>query len=284
VAIETSNVDQLNAWNGEQGAYWTEHADRFDAGVANYHARFLDAAGITDGATVLDVGCGSGQTTRDAARRAGSGSALGVDLSGPMLALARRRAERERLANVTFEQADAQVHPFPADRFDVAISRHGVMFFGDPPAAFRNIAGAMRPGGRLVLLTWQPYERNEWVRTFRGILAGGREVPMPPPGAPSPWSLSEPDAIRALLTSTGFTDVRVTGLTEPMYYGRDVEDAYRFVHGLFGAMLNDLDAGTRDRAVDTLRADLAEHQTGDGIHYASAAWLVEAVRTRPAPR
>jgi SAM-dependent methyltransferase len=280
VRTAESNANQLRAWNGTQGDYWTERAERFDEGVANYHGQFLDAAAIQPADTVLDIGCGSGQTTRDAARRASAGSALGVDLSAPMLDLARRLAERERVPNVTFEQADAQVHPFPEARFDVAISRHGAMFFGDPPAAFANIARALRFGGKLVLLTWQSHDDNEWLRTFRGILAGDRKPPMPPPGAPSPWSLSDPDHVQELLTSAGFTDVRHLGLTEPMYFGRDAEDAYQFITGQHAGMVDELAPDERARALDTLRANLAEHETGHGVHYDSAAWLIEATRAR----
>jgi ubiquinone/menaquinone biosynthesis C-methylase UbiE len=108
---------------------------------AAYRAQFLAVAAIDETATVLDVGCGS-------VRLATAGSALGVDLSSRMIALARRRAEHEQVANVTFQQADAQVHPFPGQSFDIAISRHGAMFFGDPVAAFTNIAQAHRPDGR----------------------------------------------------------------------------------------------------------------------------------------
>jgi ubiquinone/menaquinone biosynthesis C-methylase UbiE len=134
---------------------------------------------------VLDVGCGRGQTTRDAGRLATAGSALGVDLSSSLLGLARRLTEREQLTNVTFQQADAQTHPFPDEHFDLAISRHGCMFFGDPEAAFGNIARALRPGGRLVLLTWQALERLEWQLAFRAAAAVGREVSSPPPGRPA---------------------------------------------------------------------------------------------------
>jgi SAM-dependent methyltransferase len=107
------------------GAYWAARADRFDEGVASYHDQFLAAAAIDPTANVLDIGCGSGQTTRDAARRAKAGSALGVDLSSRMIELARGLAEKEGVANATFRQADAQVHPFPDQCFDVVISRHG---------------------------------------------------------------------------------------------------------------------------------------------------------------
>lgn len=277
VTTAESNANQLTAWNGTTGEFWVARAERFNEGVANYHGQFLDAAAIEPADTVLDIGCGSGQTTRDAARRASEGSALGVDLSAPLLDLARGLAEREQVPNVRFEQLDAQVHPFPDAHFDVAISRNGAMFFGDPPAAFANIARALRPGGRLVLLAWQAHDSNEWLRTFRSILAGDREPSMPPPGAPSPWSLSDPDQVRKLLTTAGFEDVRLRGLSEPMYFGRDAEDAYRFVTGMHAASLDELDADTRARVLDTLRADLIEHETDRGVYYDSAAWLIQAV-------
>ena len=271
--VDSSNAEQLRAWDGDDGAFWAAHADRIDAGVARYHGRFLAAAAIESNAAVLDIGCGSGQATRDAARLATAGSALGVDLSSRMIEIARRKAAREHVPNATFRQADAQVHPFPARGFDIAISRHGSMFFGDPPAAFANIARALRPGGRIVLLTWQPRRRNEWQIVFRAALAAGRELPTPPP-----WPLSDPDRTRPLLESAGFVDVRMQGLSEPMYFGRDPDDACRFISGQLAWLLRDLDADTRSSALDNLRATMADHQTDRGVLYESAAWLIEARR------
>jgi len=278
VGVDPSNVEQLDAWDGDGGAFWAANADRFDTGVARYHGQFLDAAAIGATENVLDIGCGRGQTTRDAARRASAGSALGVDLSSRMIELARRLADREQLANATFQQADAQVHPFPDRHFDLAISRNGSMFFGDPLAAFTNIARAVRPGGRLVLLTWQPLRVNEWQRVFRTILAAGRELPVPPPDAPGPFSLSDPDRVRGLLTSAGFAGVELRGLNEPMCVGSDPDDAHQFISGQLAGLLNGLDADTRARALDTLRASMVDHQTDRGVVYDSAAWLIEARR------
>ncbi len=244
--VDPSNLDQLRAWNGADGAHWAARADRIDEGVAGYHDRLLDAASIEPTDRVLDIGCGAGRTTRDAARRAGDGSALGVDLSAALLELARRTAAREHLPNAGFLHADAQIHPFPDRHFDVAISRHGAMFFGDPHAAFTNIARATRPGGRLALLSWQPFERNAWLTAFRTALAAGRDLPTPPT---TPGSLRDLDQVRPLLTSAGFTD-----------------------------LLAGLDPGTRARAVADLRADLTDHRTAQGVRYDSAAWLIEARR------
>jgi SAM-dependent methyltransferase len=275
VPVDPSNADALRFWDGDQGSFWAAWADRIDDGVAAYREHLLAAAAIEESFRVLDIGCGTGQTTRDAARRATAGSALGVDLSSPMLELARRRAESEGLANATFRQVDAQVHPFPDKHFDVVVSRHGAMFFGDAAAAFANIARATRPGGRLALLSWQPVERNEWSSSFRAALAAGRELPAPPR---RPGTLSDPDQTRELLTSAGFTEVRVRAVEEPMYFGRDVDDAHRFVAGQFGGITNGLDAGARARALDDLRASMTEHLTDRGVCYDSAAWLIQARR------
>jgi SAM-dependent methyltransferase len=277
-SVDASNAAQLDNWHGDVGAFWAAYADRFDEGVAASRGPFLAAAAIDETAIVLDVGCGSGQTTVDAARFATAGSALGVDLSSSMLELARRRAAREQVANATFLQADAQVHPFADEAFDVAVSRHGVMFFGDPVAAFTNVARALRPGGRLVLLTWQPFEHNEWLGAFFTPLAAGREVPVPPADAPSPFALSDPDRVRSLLSAAGFSDVYLEGLTEPMYFGPDPDDALRFVSGQHAGMVRDLDPDTKARAFDDLRTSLADHRTERGVHYESAAWLIKARR------
>jgi SAM-dependent methyltransferase len=277
VAPDPSNVEQLRDWNGDSGDFWAAHAERLNEGVAGYHGHFFEAAAIDAKADVLDIGCGSGQTTRDAARRASDGFALGLDLSSRMIDLARRTAERERVTNARFEQADAQNHPFVDRSFDIAISRNGTMFFGDPEAAFANIARALRPGGRVVLMTWQPFEKNEWLRTFRSVLAAGRELP-PPAGAQGPFSLSEPERVRHLLTSAGFTDVRLRGVSEPMYFGPDPDDACRFVSTQFAGLLDGLDANSTAGALDALRADMAEHRTDRGVLYDSAAWITVARR------
>ncbi|HEY4004343.1 MAG TPA: methyltransferase domain-containing protein [Pseudonocardia sp.] len=275
-SFDPSNADQLSNWDGDTGAFWADNADRFDTGVAAYREPFLAAAAIEEPATVLDVGCGSGQLTRDAARLATEGSALGVDLSSRMVELARGRARGEQLANVAFEQADAQIHPFARDHFDLVISRHGSMFFGDPVTAFSNIARALRPGGRLVLLTWQSFERNEFMRAVLTALAAGREVPAPPVDAPSPVALSDPDRVRSLLGAAGFADVRLEGLSEPMDLGADTDAAFAHLCGIHAGMLRDIDPQTRDRALDNLRASVAEHHTERGVRYDSAAWLIQA--------
>jgi SAM-dependent methyltransferase len=262
VRVDPSNVDQMAYWDGASGAYWAKRADRFEDGVAGYD--FVAAVGVEPGERVLDVGCGSGATTRAAARLAVGGHALGVDLSGPMLALARERSTG--VPNVAFEQADAQVHPFA--EFDVVMSRSGVMFFGDPESAFTNLAGALRPGGRLVLMTWQPVSRNEWQQVIRAALRAGED--------PGPSGFADPDWTRDLLTSTGFTDIHIEPRAADMYLGATVDDAVDFVTGQFAPAIAALDDPAA--AADSLRTDFAKHQTPTGIRLGSAAWFVHATR------
>lgn len=278
VPVDSSNVEQLRAWDGGEGKYWADNADYFDRAVAVYHQRLLEVAAIGERDHVLDVGCGTGQTTRDAARAASTGSALGVDLSARMLDHARRRATDEGVTNATFAQADAQICAFEPGAYDVAISRTGAMFFGDPGAAFRNIGRALRSGGRLVLVTWQPLPGNEWIREISGALAAGRDLPAPPADAPGPFALSDPDRVRGLLTSAGFGDVELEGTTASLWFGNDADDAHRFVLGLMGWMLDGLDDADRTRAVDALHTTMAAHETSDGVLFGSAAWTIQSTR------
>ena len=141
-----------------------------------HHEVLRRAWGVQPDDHVLDIGCGSGQTTREAARLARAGSALGVDISASAIERARELAQAQGVRNVTFERADAQVHPFPQERFDLAISRFGTMFFADPVAAFGNVGRALRPAGRLVMMVWQDRERNEWDVAIRQSLAGPAEA------------------------------------------------------------------------------------------------------------
>ena len=191
-----ANTEQAQAWDGHEGDQWTEHADRYEGASWRIVAPLMRPDRFEASDRVLDVGCGTGLTTLDAARLATDGHATGVDLSSRMLGFARERAAAEGVANVTYLQADAQVHPFPAAGADVLISSFGVMFFGDPAAAWSNLAGALRPGGRLAVLAWRDLPSNDWLLGIRQALALGRELGFPPPDAPTPFSLADPDRVR----------------------------------------------------------------------------------------
>lgn len=254
--------------------------DFYDAELRRHNVHFRAAADVRPGDYVLDIGCGTGQTTREAARAAVNGRALGVDVSASMLERARRRAEAEGLHNVTFEHGDAQSHRFPSARFDLCISRFGTMFFADPVAAFTNVGRAMRPEARLVLLVWQDAARNEWFTAVRHALAGSTP-PIPTLGDLEPFSLADPTTTQRILTAAGFADAGFAAVHEPVYYGPDPDAAYDAVLGLRHAsdLLASLDPATAEEALDRLRATLVPHHADSGVHFDSRAWIVTARRT-----
>jgi SAM-dependent methyltransferase len=280
IPVDPSNVEMLQAWDGAEGAFWAGHDAAFDVSLARYTGPLLQAAAIGPDERVLDIGCGNGFTTRESARRATNGTSLGVDLSSHMIERARLRAAEQGIANVDFVQADAQIHRFDEAAFDVAISRAGVMFFGDPVRAFVNIARALRRGGRLALVVWQDVSRNPWLRDIMTALAAGRDLPAQPPDAPGPFSFAEPERIREILGAAGFTHIEVDGIGEPLSFGRTAEEAFRFLTGLgvTESMLRDLDATRRAQALAALRETVEAHETPEGVLFASAAWLVRARR------
>ena len=196
-----------------------------------------------------------------------------------MLERARARAEAEGLANVEFVQADAQVHPFEDGAFDVAVSSFGAMFFNDQVAAFANIARALRPGGRLAVLTWQGLDRNEWLQALRAALAMGRTLGAPPNGAPGPFGLADPDHVRRVLEAAGFDGRRAGGHrgavgasaptpTTPSSFARTI--------GIVEGLTHDLDDADTARALEAVHQMLRDHETPEGVLIGSAAWLITA--------
>jgi SAM-dependent methyltransferase len=252
----------------------------YDAELRRHNEVLRRAFGVQLHDHVLDIGCGTGQTTREAARTAQAGSALGVDISAPAIDGARELARAEGLGNVTFEHADAQVHRFPQERFDLAMSRFGTMFFDDPGAAFANISRALRPGGRLVMMVWQAHERNEWDIAIGQSLGAADEPVAVPSGGPDPFSLADPPAVKKILAAAGFADVAFTGVHEPVYYGPDVAAGLEWVCGFASTreVLKRADPAAAGRAVGRLREALAAHLSDDGVWFNSSAWIVTARR------
>ncbi|MFJ9034823.1 class I SAM-dependent methyltransferase [Streptomyces sp. NPDC102274] len=282
------NTEQAQAWNGPEGAHWARNQDRWNAVNEGFNGPLLEAAGITGDHRILDLGCGSGQTTRLAALRAPQGRALGLDLSGPMLAEARACAERESIVNVSFAQGDAQVHPLEAGAFDAAISRYGVMFFADPVAAFGNVGRALRPGGRLAFVCPANATLNGWVTavaSLRDFLPVGGFGQL---GAPGMFSLASPDHIRGILTAAGFTGITLNQAQAYGAWGRGAEDAAEFLLGTGPGrhLMEQADTTARARALRTLTDHLRPHEAADGtVRLRSTSWLVTADRpTDPSDR
>ena len=254
------------------------HVD-YAAELQSHNAALLPVCAIRSHEHVLDIGCGTGETTREAARLAATGSALGVDITESMIVRARTLAAAEGLHNARFEHGDAQAHGFLPLHCDVAISRYGTMFFADPLAAFRNIAGALRHGGRLVMMVWQAHEANEWSVAVHQALAP-YEPSTKPPGAQEHFSLAEPGTVERILGAAGFVDVQFSDVREPVYYGESIEAAMEWVRGFrfVRQVLERLDAAAATRLLASLRDAMAKNSSEKGVWFDAREWIVTARR------
>lgn len=246
-------------------------ADFYDSELRQHNARLRAAAKVDAHDRVLDIGCGAGQTTREAARLAVQGSVLGIDVSAPMLKVARQRSEDEGFRNVAFESGDAQSHAFSAMSFDLCISRFGVMFFADPAAAFTNIGKAMRPRARLVWMVWQSQNRNPWSAEIRQALSSESQISAE---ASTAFSLGDPDGTRDLLRGAGFTSIDFTDVREPVFYGANVDAA---LDALVGLQFMGSHSAT-PKAQQRLKVMLRTHLTPEGVLFDSRAWIITACR------
>lgn len=276
------NHDQREHWAGPEGDHWVTHSDRYDRMLAPFADRLLTAAAVSVTDRVLDIGCGCGATTIAAAQAAPEGGAVGVDLSPQMLDIAIARAAAAGVADrARFEVADVQTADLGAGRYDVAVSRFGVMFFDDPPTAFANIAAALRPGGRLALCSWQPLEANDWMLVPGAAAAQHVALPDAATGTgPGPFALADPDQIRQLLTTAGFDTITVESYTTSMLLagGGTLDETVEFLvaSGSGRALLDPAPPGARQAAIAAVRDTLAPLAGPDGVRLGAAAWIVTA--------
>lgn len=275
-----NNDAMIEYWNGAAGQKWVDQSDRLDAMLGQFADGVLDAAAIQTGERALDIGCGAGVLTLGAtAQSGGSIGSLGVDVSTPLLALARKRAA-EAESPATFEHGDASVYT-ANDKLDLMISRFGVMFFDDPAAAFANIRAQIRTGGRMAFMCWQALPLNDWAfAPFQAALPLLREAPpSPDPTAPGPFAFADKDRVAGILTEAGWQNSSIEPFeTEITLPGDDVETSARFMLqlGPLSRLIaeQDLDPQTILGAVID---KLSEHAETDGrIKMKSACWLVQA--------
>lgn len=274
----TGNRAQIDYWNGPTGQKWAKFSSETDRNLAEAAGAALRLADARPGERVLDIGCGTGVTSRMLAEAVGpSGQVTGVDVSQPMLALARSRSDA---GNIEFIEADAALYPFRPD-YDLLFSRFGVMFFVDPLAAFANIRKAAAPGGRLAFVCWRSVPENEWValpyRAARPLLPPQQPVP---PHAPGPFAFADADRLRGILAGAGFSAIAIEKFDGLMDLGPSPERATFQVTQLMGPTaraLRDADAATRVKVEDAVTRALTEFQAGAGnIRLGIACWLVSA--------
>lgn len=268
-------------WNEVWPELWRRHGDRIEAMDGPAGAAMLREAALRTGEKVLDVGCGAGMSTVDAARRVGpAGKVVGVDVSAPMIELTGARARAASLHNVSLVVADAQTHAFDKGSFDVVISRFGTMFFDDPVAGFANLARSLRPGGRLSMVVVREPQDDPWMATVldavaRFVGAEGRDR-VEDYGS---FSLGVGEQLDHVLDEAGFLDVDRHAVTFAIRVGTDVDDVVAYLQDEpeIEAVLNQAGA-RRPEAVAALREALVPHAGPAGVVMETSNWLVTARR------
>jgi len=276
------NSDMSEFWNGEGGKKWLRFQETMDVNLLPFGQKAMAAANILSGESVLDIGCGCGDTSIEIAGIVGAdGRVLGVDISEPILARARAQAMISVKKNVEFECGDAQTVSFEAAAFDLMFSRFGVMFFDDPVAAFKNLYAALKPGGRVAFICWQPAKDNEWIKTSLETVA--RHVSLPEPAGPEdagPMSFGDPKRVKRILTASGFADIQIKDCDTPFTVGNTLDEAVAFLMQMgpaSGAIAqSDANEATKSKIARNLHDTLTAYDTGIGVTMSAATLVVTA--------
>ncbi len=282
-----ANVVQAEYWE-RRSSSWIE-AEGYTALVTgSFGRRAMDCLTLAPGLRVLDIGCGTGSTTIEIARRVSpEGAAVGIDIAPSMLTVARARAGRQNVDNVEFVVADAQSSELGVESFDAVFSQFGVMFFSDPAAAFANLGGTMGSGGRIAFVCWQDIFANEWmlVPGSAVVAVTGQLPPMPAAGEPGPFSLADPGHIEQLLLGAGFGSIEIVPHAERIEVNADqlemvVEAACRVGAVREALEMND-DPDFHEQIRSAVRSALLERVQEGQLRLGAAALVVTATRSLP---
>jgi SAM-dependent methyltransferase len=278
---ERRNADQIAEWNGVLGERWAAQQREIDGIVGPFGAAALQAAAARPGERVIDIGCGCGDTTFALAQAVGAqGSALGVDISQPMLAVARARAAEANLPQLAFAEADASAADLPAG-CDLLFSRFGVMFFDEPAAALARLRRALRAGGRCVFVCWRAPRDNPWAMAPLAAARAALGVTPPPadPHAPGPFAFADDPRLKGLLAEAGFSAIELHRFDAPVSLGASprlaaeaalkVGPVMRFVREV-----GDAHAPAITEAIERALAPLAG--TDGQVRLAGSTWIVSA--------
>lgn len=275
-----ANQAQSSYWNDVGGPRWVAMQEELDVELGPLGLVAQTALELPRGANVLDVGCGAGATSLSLSEQVRPGEVLGVDISAPLLARARERAQGVR--GLRFERADAQTYRFEPHRFDAVFSRFGVMFFADPVAAFINLRTALRAGGKLGFVCWRALAENpSFALPLQAALPFLSEPPeAPKPGEPGPFSFAERGHVESVLSRAGFVDIAIEARdSELVFAGRpDLDGAVEraFELGPLGRLRAPLEPSVRARVADAVREAFRPHHGPRGVVLPAATWVVTA--------
>jgi SAM-dependent methyltransferase len=277
------NVSEQTAlWNGVAGCAWVDAQGLLDDVFRPLEQLLVDAIADLSGGRVLDVGCGTGGTTVAVARRLGAkGQCVGIDISEPMLAAARARAEREGI-NAVFIRADAQTHAFEPDSFDTIMSRFGVMFFDDPVRAFANLRRAARDAAELRLIVWRGAADNPFMTTAeRAAAALLPLMPTRDPDGPGQFAFADDHRLHHILKESGWSEIDIQPIDVACTLPEKELVGYFTRFGPVGRMFPELDDQTRTRIVEAVRPAFDPYVRGAEAHFTAACWMVKARANQP---
>jgi SAM-dependent methyltransferase len=264
-------------WNGSAGDGWVSAQPLLDHILQPFESLLVQAARDASATRVLDVGCGTGATTLAIARSAGAiGRCVGVDISGPMIEVARARAKRED-APVDFICADAQRLAFAPASYDMIVSRFGVMFFDDPIRAFGNLRRAAAQDAKLVGITWRGTDENAFMTTAERYAAPLLpNIPVRKPGEPGQFALADESVIRNVLRESGWAGINIEPIDVACAFPEAELLNYITRLGPVGRMLHDMEAGARSHIARVVRDAFEPYVHGDEVHFDAACWRVGA--------
>lgn len=282
ITAQGPNSDQIEFWNGEAARKWVDFNPLLDSMLEPLGDLAMDRAGPAPGERVLDIGCGCGGTTLALARAvAPGGGVTGLDISEPMLALARERANSAAVA-VEIINGDAESHELPGGAYDLMFSRFGVMFFANPKTAFTNFHGALKPGGRAAFVCWRDPDLNPWVTIpFEAALPLAPEFEPASGDEPGQFAFAREEWVGEILEHAGFEDVRIEAHDTTLRVGEgDLDDCTALVLklGPVSRLIREADEAVAPAIAEAVRAAVAPYHTGSCIEMAAAVWIVGARR------
>ena len=278
---QQSEEDQSALWNGAAGQTWVEAQEPLDQMFRPFEKVLVDTVLARRARSVLDIGCGTGATTLAIARALDGGNSVGIDISEPMLALARARAEREQLPT-TFVAADAQVHAFEPGSFDLMVSRFGVMFFSDPIRAFANLRTAVHRGGDLALIAWRsPAENRFMTAAERAAAPLLPDVPPRRADAPGQFAFADSTRVTRILQQSGWAEIDIRALDVVCSFRKADLVGYLTRIGPIGRALRAADAQTRARITEAVLPAFDPYVHGEEVRFVAACWMIGA--TSPGP-